>query len=126
MKVFVYWNLHKKCWSIKSLLGPNKGRVVGHADKVLLKHVEPKVSEAGRRRVLRDKQKNVHAGMVGWTKPVHWADRDYIRETKGRNITYNPYKYETFVYADKTDVSFTGSEYALLDASDRSVTVWDY
>jgi hypothetical protein len=38
MKVFVYFNLHKKCFSIKALEGAMKGRVVAHRDTVLLFH----------------------------------------------------------------------------------------
>jgi len=30
LKVFCYFNLHRKCFSIKALEGPNKGRVVAH------------------------------------------------------------------------------------------------
>jgi len=48
------------------LEGPDKGRVVGWASTVLLSDVTPKVSEAGRQRVLREKRKNVHAGMGGY------------------------------------------------------------
>ena len=65
MKVFVYYNLNKFLWSVKSLDGPTKGRVIAHADKLLLRDITYEVSEAGRQRVLREKRKNVHAGIVG-------------------------------------------------------------
>lgn len=126
MKVFVYYNLHKKLWSIKCLIGPNKGRVVGHAEQVCLCNVEPKVSAAGRRRVLKERKKNVHAGIVGWLRPVRFALRDYQYQTNSRKITYNPYLYDRFVYADNTDEPFEKSGYALLDSNDRSVTVWSW
>lgn len=75
MRVFVYFNLHRKCWSIKALEGPSKGRVIGHADYVDLACVEWKVSEAGRQRVIREKKKNVHAGAIGTTAYNLLADR---------------------------------------------------
>ena len=99
MKVFVYFNLHRKCFSIKALEGANKGRVVAHSDKVLLSDGVFKVSEAGRQRVLKEQRKNVHAGVVGY-----WDETgtDLITidrvTTIGRPVTYNPYKYSTFVY----------------------------
>ena len=99
MKVFVYFNLHRKCFSIKALEGANKGRVVAHSDKVLLSDGTFKVSEAGRQRVLRERKKNVHAGVVGqWLGSL---DDELTIEritTIGRPVTYNPYKYSTFVY----------------------------
>lgn len=91
MKVFVYFNLHKKVFSVKALEGPNKGRVVAHRDKLHLTSVVFKVSEAGRQRVLSEQRKNVHAGVVGqWddTLPDNYA---------GVAVTYNPYRFSSFV-----------------------------
>ena len=65
MKVFVYFNLRSKLYSIKALEGPAKGRVVAHASDVIIKDATFKVSEAGRQRVLREKHKNVYAGVQG-------------------------------------------------------------
>ena len=99
LKVFCYYNLHLKCFSIKALEGPKKGRVVAHSDKVLLFDGTFKVSEAGRQRVLRERKKNVHAGVVGqWLGSLDdelTIDRIVYN---GRPVTYNPYKYNTFVY----------------------------
>jgi len=101
MRVFVYFNLHRKCWSIKALEGENKGRVIGHAKGVYLSDVRPKVSEAGRQRVLREKRKNVHAGLTGNLMCVTddsnlWRRYPYIgsyHHTLGATrITYNPYR----------------------------------
>jgi hypothetical protein len=92
MKVFVYFNLHKKVFSVKALEGPNKGRVVAHRAQVLLVNAKFKVSEAGRQRVIREQRKNVHAGVVG-----EWKDT-VPAEFQGKSVTYNPYKYNTFVY----------------------------
>ncbi|CAB5156012.1 hypothetical protein UFOVP149_43 [uncultured Caudovirales phage] len=95
LKVFVYFNLHRKCWSIKALEGAHKGRVIEHADEVSLDGPVFKVSEAGRQRVLREGRKNVHAGVVGWLRP----DIDYI-DGWWEQAYYNPRKVETFVRRD--------------------------
>lgn len=97
MKVFVYYNLHKKVWSIKALEGENKGKVIAHSSMVVLENCTFKVSEAGRQRVLKEKRKNVHAGVVGQLVAVA-GERAYFPYIKSTVVTYNPYKYETFVY----------------------------
>ena len=111
MRVFVYFNLHRKCFSIKALEGDRKGRVVAHSTTVLLEGCKFKVSEAGRQRVLREKRKNVHAGVSGT-----WINADRVESCYeflsmvGRQVTYNPYKYSSFIIkateqsVDKADV----------------------
>lgn len=130
MKVFVYWNLHRDCWSVKALEGPDKGRVVARSDHVLLSQAKGKVSEAGRQRVLRERKKNVHAGIVGYLEGFTWdvsplnrnrrKEVDMIRSVSDK-VTYNPYKYKTFVHA-VDESTFDGSYYALL-TFDRAVFV---
>ena len=62
-------------------------------ESAILKNVEFKVSRAGRERVLVEGRKNVHAYIIG----------DLIEDagtegyTEGCQITYNPYKYTSFV-----------------------------
>ena len=98
MKVFVYFNLHKKVFSVRALEGSNKGRVIAHADKLTLTDVTFKVSEAGRQRVLRECKKNVHAGVVGqWSGTLDAA----IQAENDISVTYNPYVYDSFVLRDK-------------------------
>ena len=104
MRVFVYYNLHNKIWSVKALEGPNKGRVIGHHSMVILADCTFKVSEAGRQRVLREQRKNVHAGVVGTLVATN-GQRGYFPYPQSTEVTYNPYKYETFVKkADKTPI----------------------
>lgn len=129
MKVFVYYNLHKHKWSIKSLEGEKKGKVIGHAEMVLLENVTPKVSEAGRQRVLREQRKNVHAGLVGILSGVSsesslcvsndgvLADIENLSYDNGCYITYNPYKYDSFVVVNGSAFfppnKFVRSNYAM-------------
>lgn len=88
-RVFVYYNLHKHVWSIKDL---KTNLVIGHCNKVILKDVTYKVYESGRQKVLATKQKNVHAGCVG-----ELIDIETMDEYRRVEITYNPYKYDSFV-----------------------------
>lgn len=90
---FIYFNLHKRCWSLKALqsdpsTGAVKGRVTTHAVTALLFGVTCKVSEAGRQRVIREKRKNVHAGLIAQTVII---DAD-VKPVIGRQLlSYNPY-----------------------------------
>lgn len=86
MKVEVYWNRHKKKWSIRDA---KTHKVVGHSLVVMLKDVEFKVSLAGRNRVLKTGKRNVHALACGYTS-VNIPNFQ-------RRVTYNPFKGHTFV-----------------------------
>jgi len=96
--VYVYKNLHKDCWSVKQ-----HGLVKAHIPKDhsigmwdCYFHVDVK----GREKVLREKRKNVHAFVKGYLQDAENVDTDL----PATEVTYNPYKYETFV--DKKDESF--------------------
>lgn len=106
MRVFVYRNLRKKCYSVKALEGEHRGKVVGHVDFIALKDVTFKVSEAGRQRVLREKRKNVHAGVVGTTTYAGLFN-------KLEKVSYNPYKASSFV--DENGLTKTAADLVLLD-----------
>lgn len=96
-KVFAYRNLHRQCWSVKALEGPFKGRVIYHANDLTLGWCDFKVSQAGRQRVLREQKKNVHAGVVGYLTDCGEIATDGI--DLNVPVTYNPYKYDSFVDA---------------------------
>ena len=106
MRVFVYYNLHRKVFSVKALEGLNKGRVIAHTNELTLSDVTFRVSQAGRARVLKEQRKNVHAGIVGtWDGSVDAV----IRDSSDIAVTYNPYKYSTFVYQDGEYPIFTAA-----------------
>jgi hypothetical protein len=90
-KVFVYGNLHKNCYSVKDW---KTKLVIAHVDEILLIDAEFKVSESGRQRVLKEKCKNVHAGVMGfWDKKT-----EYLLDVDFNPVAYyNPYKYDSFV-----------------------------
>lgn len=109
--VFVYFNLHKKVWSIKDR---KTGLVIAHAKKVAVDAPQFKVSEAGRQRVLRDKAKNVHAGVVGKLNAHH---TDFDSEGKKR-VSYNPYKYNHF-YESDTQAAVHSADHVTLHVEDK-------
>ena len=134
LKCFVYFNLHRKVWSIKALEGEHKGRVIAHSKVVEMSDCVLKVSEAGRQRVLRDKRKNVHAGIVGIVRTIGELQSHTMRQAMRMEaasiaygahpiytpITYNPYKYSTFVERS-TEQPVTAAPWVYLDANLRVV-----
>ena len=111
MNVSIYRNLHNGLISIKSA---SSGLVLGHAKSVDIAWADFVVYEAGRQRVLRDKQKNVHAYVKGLLLntsgfkpykgrsigPVYGA-LDTIH--KATVVSYNPYKAPHFVIKGTSD-----------------------
>ena len=107
MRVEVYWNLHKKCFSVRDC---KTGRVVGHTDILWLKNPKFIVRKSGRDRVLREGRKNVHAfvrGDYGTSKEAFWFE--------WRDATYNPYKYSTFVDRE-TEKPLDSAKYVMLES----------
>ena len=88
-RVQVYFNLHKKVYSVRC----KKTRlVIAHVNNICLEDVNFKVSEKGRQRVLAEKRKNVHAVVEGTVIcPVLGSNSSM------HGITYNPYRFDTFV-----------------------------
>lgn len=122
MRVFCYYNLHRHCFSLKALEGPSKGRVLHHASRVELSEPVFKVSQAGRARVLRERSKNVHAGVVGRLEkfePFLETDSGALpcapAEYGWTPVTYNPYRFDSFVTLDD-ETSVTHARQAVLDS----------
>lgn len=115
-KVFAYRNLHRQCWSVKALEGPLKGRVIYHASDLTLGWCDFKVSQAGRQRVLREQKKNVHAGVVGYLTECGEITTDGI--DLDVPVTYNPYKYDSFVDA-RCEVPVTSALFVNLNSKGK-------
>lgn len=103
-KVFVYRNLKHKDKVVYSVKDTKTGKVVAHVENISLENVSFVVRQAGRERVLRDKQKNVHAGLRG--TPVN-------KDSSGVAITYNPYKNSSFVERETGNSIFFSEEASL-------------
>ena len=118
----VYYNLHQQCLSVRRMA---RGARVSHAHSILLNDCLLVVQPAGRERVRREGKKNVHAFVRGY--PVFlrrtWADDDgdlsvENMERQGyRRITYNPYKYDSFVLADTGQPIYRASQVAVIGRS---------
>jgi len=117
-RVFVYWNLHKNVWSVRSC---KTRKVIKHCKEIILKDCKFSVSEAGRQRVLREKRKNVHAGVVGTlAQEIPVGSLGHFRNLVGsRHVRYNPYQGPTFVYGDQAE-PIMGAKTVIMHG-DRSV-----
>lgn len=89
--VEVYRNLHNNKYSIRC----SKSKlVIAHADEVGLLDVKFVVHQAGREKVLRNKQKNVHAYAKGKLSMIHYPSWEFVQKVK-----YNPYRFGFFFNA---------------------------
>jgi len=93
-KVEVYRNLHKKCWSVRQ-----DGLVKFHCVQIFMRDCKFVVQPAGRAKVLREKRKNVHAFVRGylWDGNLPTDLPEIENNNIWDNISYNPYKADTFV-----------------------------
>ena len=114
-KVMVYYNLHKHTFSVK------KGGIVFlHADFVKLKDVEFRVRKGGREKVNIEKSKNVHAFVIGTLLDYCKYPCDQIpEEPSGDIVTYNPYKYESFVYKQTEEPIFKATEVDMINSRNK-------
>ena len=94
-KFEVYWNLQKKLWSVRDYATK---RVVTHEDEMYLYNPIFRVQQGGNKRVRDTGVKNVHAYVQGyWDGP---SFEPMYKFSCLRRISYNPYKHNTFVWAD--------------------------
>ena len=82
----VYWNLHKRCFSVRE-----RGRVIRHTDHVTLRNAHFVVQRAGYERTVREKVRSVHA----------WVRGEVTEASEGLSgptalVTYNPYLADHF------------------------------
>lgn len=89
----VYRNLNNGKLSLRGVDVHNR-LVVDHTDRVLLTNCEFKVSESGRQKVIENNRKNVHATVRGEV-------REFESTTLDTELTYNPFKFESFVTRDE-------------------------
>jgi len=110
-KYYIYWNIHKECFSVRY-----RGKVIGHHTAILAKNVTFSVSQKGRERVLREKSKNVHAFVVAdeiFTGFDSFCS--YEEQVDPIEVKYNPYKYSTFVDSDGNKITTANAVYMAAD-----------
>jgi hypothetical protein len=108
MRVFAYRNLNRKgvVWSIRS---EKTKLVVSRVEKAYFKNATLKVSPAGRARVLKEKRKNVHAGVLGVILKNPPRNKEWVR------VSYNPYI--SGYFTDQSGNAILNVKYAKLTPS---------
>lgn len=113
--VRVFKNPKRDCYNIMQ-----NGRVKANAKQIWLKDAEFLVRESGRQRMLRERRKNIHAYIVGELLAyVQPEDEQMIERLEGRNATYNPFQYSSFVDCE-TEAPLKTAQMVQLD--ERGVT----
>lgn len=118
-KVMVYFNLHKKTFSVT-----HKSKVIMHADYVKLSDVEFRVRQGGRDKVRGEKQKNVHAFVIGTL--LNYCESpcgDIPNPPSDIVVTYNPYNNDSFVYKDNEEPIYQAHEVDMVNLTDKIFVV---
>ena len=92
LRVRVYWNLHKKLWSIQST---KTNKVIGHDNHVVLSEAKFVVRKGGQKRVREQGKKNVHAFAVGMLASP-FISHPPIENFGWNRVKYNPYEDDYF------------------------------
>ena len=103
-KVRIYWNLHKKVWSVQSC---KSGLVIDHKQYLTLEDAKFVVRKGGQKQVREQGKKNVHAFAVGYIANEDIVDKNnsYTRnELKlwWNRVKYNPYTDDYFMQQNLT------------------------
>ena len=118
-RVMVYYNLHKHTFSVKY-----KEIVIFHADYVKLKDVEFRVRKGGREKVRDEQTKNVHAFVIGdLAEYCKYPCEDIPEESNDRVVTYNPYKYDTFVYKSTEEPVYKAKEVDMINKRNKMFVI---
>lgn len=112
-KVKVYFNLRARKFSIM-----HNGAVVAHLPEVSLNDVRFNVHQAGRKRVLDEKRKNVHAFVEGTFN--HELETPKLLP---QGVKYNPYKYTSFVRSHDDSPISTAKAAVLKNLPHPTITV---
>jgi hypothetical protein len=118
-KVMVYYNLHKHTFSVSY-----DSKVILHADYVKLGDVEFRVRPGGKDRVRKEKSKNVHAFVIGTLLEYCEYPCDNIpNPSSDMIVTYNPYKFDTFVYKNTEKPVYHAKEVDMINSKNKLFVV---
>ena len=118
-KVMVYYNLHKQTFSVTY-----DSKVIMHADYVKLGDVEFRVRKGGKEKVRSEKSKNVHACVIG--KLLDYCEypcEDIPNPPSDKVVTYNPYKYDSFVYKNSEEPVYSAQEVDMINSQNKLFVV---
>ena len=96
-KVRIYWNLHKKVWSVQSC---KSGLVIDHKQHLTLEDAKFVVRKGGQKQVREQGKKNVHAFAVGYITNTVIPDK--YKEFEWNRVKYNPYTDDYFMQQNLT------------------------
>ena len=114
-RVMVYYNLHKHTFSVTY-----QNKVILHADFVKLGDVEFRVRPGGKERVRSEQTKNVHAFVIGdLLDYCEYPCNNIPTSPSDLVITYNPYKYDTFVIKSTEEPIFGAEEVDMINKKDK-------
>ncbi len=118
---YVYRNLHNQVWSVRL-----RGLVVDHSNYVWLRDARFVVSQPGRRRVVAEQRKNVHAFVAGERFAEFAIDggRNMSNAGPAVEVTYRPYACPLFTSkgGPRAGELVSGAEFVLL--RHETVTCW--
>jgi hypothetical protein len=99
-RVFVHWNLHKDTYTVQDA---SSGLVIGYLDELVIYDAHFVVRPAGLAKTRREGRKNVHAGVRGF------IDKTSVSHRGASGVTYDPYRYDTFVTRKKKEPVYHAS-----------------
>ncbi|WP_417897781.1 hypothetical protein ABN702_16035 [Bacillus haimaensis] len=88
----VYRNIRKKLFSIQD---KKTRRLIAYADSLLLTDVEMKIVQSGQIRTRKERQKNIHAFIVGTY--IESNKKSASESPNWKRVFYNPYNTDTFI-----------------------------
>lgn len=100
-QIQVYRNLRKDNFSIRDA---KTRRVIAYGTDIILSNIRMCVQKGGRKRVIREKWKNIHAFVSGTYEGNNYVNINQDWEV----VHYNPYTTETFINTT------TGNQYFVL------------
>ena len=110
-----YYDLHKRTFSVTY-----KGLVMLKADYLRLSDVEFRVRQGGRDKVLNDKRKNVHSFVIGYLVDYcSYPCADIPSEPNNNIVTYNPYKYNSFVMKDTEEPIYQAGVVKMINSKNK-------
>lgn len=118
----VYFNLHMRVFSIRE-----EGVVTCYAPTVVVDHPRFVVQQSGRRRVLRERQKNIHAFVRSTDHDVYpYPDAPAWRKRVDEiEVTYRPYEAGYFFELETGEnLKVVGGREARLVTRDRQPVLW--
>jgi hypothetical protein len=114
-RVMVYYNLHKHTFSVRY-----DDKVFLHADYVKLGDVEFRVRKGGKEMVRQTEQKNVHAFVIGnLLDYCEFPCENIPNEPLNNVVTYDPYKYDSFVYKGTEEPVYKAKEVDMINQKNK-------